>query len=304
VRLEKIKLLRRGTPIRTVRILAQGGWPVARRAPGARSGQLLRSGRFFFVAVGKGLPGQYQFDFDRDAATEWVLENERLRLMCRQRTAARHRHVNKITVQTDHDGRRFRDLFASPDNPTKAASGQLRDITFNRAYHASGCSLRAAHKKPLRTTRYPKRKTTRRAPHLPGAGSGTSRGKIEKTVRLAGTESIEVDYRVALEAPSRTVEPASAPAVVIERQAFVALNSVAVRAGGDLRTRFCWQAPSVTRGASQPGVKSEALGVGRTARPSCLAAGLSRCLRMSIDWRCARQAAPALRWSGRRPPDD
>ena len=266
VRLEKIKL----APSRDSHSDGQDTRPKAdgllRGELQARSGQLLRSGPVFFVAVGKGLPGQYQFDFDRDAATEWVLENERLRLIVSPEDGGRAiAIVDKITGTnlTTMVGA-FRDLFASPDNPTKAASGQLRDITFNRAYHAewvltSGGAQKTASNHALSKAQdNPAVRLTYLAPEVGPAGA-----KIEKTVRLAGTESIEVDYRVALEAPSRTVEPAGAPALVIEPQAFVALNSVAVRAGGDLRTRFCWQAPSVTRsGASQPGVKPEALGAG------------------------------------------
>lgn len=189
----------------------------------ARSGRFERSTPLAFVPVGPELPVLYPFDFDRDAAKEWVLENSRLRLIVSPEDGGRALAlVDKTTgANLTTPVGALRDLFALPD----AAGGPpvLRDLTFNRPYRAEKIE---EQKKPALRLRY-------RVPELAAGGA-----EIEKTLRLSEPETVEVAYQVALPDSAGTL-----PALVV-------MHSVFAQSGGDRSTRFCWAPPGATEEAA------------------------------------------------------
>ena len=201
------------------------------------SGRTDRNGSIFFVPLGDDSPAHYQFDFDRDAANEWVLENQHLRLILSPASGGRALAlVDKTSgVNLTTTVGALGDLFALPGaslapsrEPPQLAAGphapgeaaRTLDVTWNRAYHAewtgekNNIAVRLSYQAPE------------------GILSGA---KIEKTVRLAGADAVEVDYRVSRQAPAA----ASARGPL----ALVVGTSVSARAASELSTRFCWQAP-------------------------------------------------------------
>jgi hypothetical protein len=189
----------------------------------ARSGRFERNLPLAFVAVGPELPVLYQFDFDRDAAKEWVLENSRLRLIVSPDSGGRAvALVDKRTSAnlTTPIGA-LRDFFSFPS----ADGGQvnLRDFTFNRAYTVEKVEEQKSLSIRLRY----------RAPELAATGV-----EIEKTLRFSEADTLAVEYRLT------SSDPAENP------PAFVVGNSLPAQAGGDRSTRFCWAPPGSPEGAA------------------------------------------------------
>jgi hypothetical protein len=188
-----------------------------------RAGRNRRSSPIYFVPVAESGVSPYQFDFDRDGAAEWVLENSGLRLIVSPEGGGtalalvdKNTGYNLITFAGA-----LRDHFAFTPSPAGIRPERARGRygLFNRAYAAEWA--REKENTALRLTY--------NAPDAFPAGA-----KIEKLVRLTAADVVEAEYLVSLNPASA---PADAPA-----QAFVAVNSVAVYAHGSRGAQFCWKA--------------------------------------------------------------
>ena len=176
----------------------------------------------------------YRYDFDRDGADEWVLENANLRLIVSPESGGRALAlVEKASgANLSTSVGMFRDNFSFTEN--SAGGNELRAHgrygLFNRPYVADWA---ADGKDAVLKLRY-------EAPDIFPAGA-----RIEKTIRLEGAEGVRADYFVSLNAHG--VEGGSA---VRQAQSFVAVNSFpAVWQPGRV-TKFCWAEASDPADAS------------------------------------------------------
>jgi len=192
-----------------------------------RSGSDRRSSAMVFAVVPEEAVASYEFDFDRDGASEWVLENTRLRLIVSPEAGGRALALvdkaSGLNLTTNVGA--LRDHFAFAENPEGIRPERARGRygMFNRPYRAEWI---------------PKEKNTALrlsydAPDVYPAGA-----RIEKTVRLAGPESVEVDYRVSLGHSGEG--RAAGTGHSNQAQAFIAVNSLPAFSRGDRSTRFCW----------------------------------------------------------------
>lgn len=166
----------------------------------------------------------YRFDFDRDGADEWVLENDRLRLIVSPESGGR-----AIALMDKLSGGNlstsvglFRDNFSFTENPPGISEARRRGRygLFNRPYSAEW-GPDSVH--PVLKLHYD-------APDVYPAGAA-----IEKTMELEGADTVHVSYRIALR--SKTGENGSGS----QSQSFVALNSFPAEEANGSSTRFCWQ---------------------------------------------------------------
>ncbi|HEV2297842.1 MAG TPA: beta-galactosidase [Candidatus Acidoferrales bacterium] len=173
------------------------------------------------------MPGQeqhYQYDFDRDGANEWVLENDALRLIVSPESGGRV--LSLVGKSGDEDPissvGALRDGFSYSENPPSASLTRERGRygLFNRTYAAKWTQTGAATALEMHYD----------APDVQPGGAA-----IDKTIVFDGPSAIRADYHVSL---------ASLPATMSfdHSQSFVVENSVAVSTENskDLQTRFCW----------------------------------------------------------------
>jgi len=200
----------------------------------ARSGRDHRSSPILFAVVAESGVTSYQYDFDRDTAPEWVLENSALRLIVSPgdggRALALVDKSSGLNVTTNVGA--LRDHFSyTPNLPsTRPERARGRYGLFNRPYAAEwipgegGNALRLSFD----------------APDIFPTGA-----RIVKTVRLSSSQAVVVDYEVGLNAPVSA--DAQAPGASPPAQSFIAVNSVPVVHGGDRTTQFCWLDPSTPK---------------------------------------------------------
>jgi Glycosyl hydrolases family 35 len=171
----------------------------------------------------------YRFDFDRDGADEWVLENAGLRLIVSPESGGRAiALMDKVTgLNLSTSVGLLRDNFSFAENPagTNPERARGRYGLFNRPYSAEWVSQET---NPVLKMRYD-------APDIFPFGAN-----IEKSAQFEGAETLRVDYRVALLSPRENGD-------VSERthaQSFVAVNSFPAIAEPGQVTRVCWAAGS------------------------------------------------------------
>jgi hypothetical protein len=166
----------------------------------------------------------YRFDFDRDGRDEWVLENDRLRLIVSPESGGR-----AIALMDKLSGGNlstsvglFRDNFSFTENPPGINEARRRGRygLFNRPYVAEW-GPDSAH--PVLKLRYT-------AADVFPAGA-----VMEKTIEFEGSEGVGATYRVALHAGSSGVSSGS------RAQSFIVVNSFPADASDASPTRFCWQ---------------------------------------------------------------
>lgn len=166
----------------------------------------------------------YRFDFDRDGADEWVLENDRLRLIVSPESGGRAIALtDKLSGESLSTSVGFlRDNFSFTENPPGINPARRRGQygLSNRPYVAEWAG---DAKHPVLKLRY-------HAPDVFPAGA-----QIEKAVRLEGDDGLRVDYRVSLEAQNDKADADSS-----HPQSFIAVNSFPADTGGESSTRFCW----------------------------------------------------------------
>jgi hypothetical protein len=190
-----------------------------------------------------GVPDRYRFDFDRDGADEWVLENDRLRLIVSPESGGRALGLidKSLALSLSTSVGLIRDSFSFTENPPGISESRMRGKygLFNRPYGAAW-NDDAAH--PSLNLQY-------EAPDVFPAGA-----KIEKSIQLDGADALRVDYRIALHAgvAGSVDSPTTHP------QSFIAVNSFPAEAGSGesgASTRFCWQkksSPDPPAAASAP----------------------------------------------------
>jgi len=179
-----------------------------------------------------GTEEHYKFDFDRDGADEWVLENDRLRLIVSPESGGR-----AIALTDKASGENlstsvglFRDNFSFTENPhgISAARSRGRYGLSNRKYVADWTE----------DAKHPVVKLHYEAPDVFPSGA-----TIEKSFQFEGDTSLLVHYRVALN------PVADGPRAESHSQSFIWVNSFPAEARSDSGTRFCWQTASSTRSA-------------------------------------------------------
>lgn len=179
---------------------------------------------------------KYRFDFDRDGADEWVLENEELRLIVSPEAGGQ-----AIALVEKSSGTNLttsvgllRDGFSQTENPPGINESRARGRygLFNRPYDAV---WQTENGNPVLTLHY-------EAPDILPAGA-----TIKKTVQLEGKTVLRVDYHIALQpSTGNTSAPPNSSA-----QSFVTLNSLPALAQLGETTLFCWSAaPIVGKQAS------------------------------------------------------
>ena len=183
----------------------------------------------------------YRYDFDRDGADEWVLENAGFRLIASPESGGQVvALVDKSTGTNLSTSVGFlRDGFSlvenAPGTGEKRARGRYG--MFNRAYEAEW-KLESAN--PAIRLHYD-------APDVLPAGS-----RIEKTIQFEDATTVRVDYRIAL----NTVRGDAAAVPNAPPQSFVVMNSFPALTETERSTRFCWQA-SPESAASAESTKAE-----------------------------------------------
>jgi hypothetical protein len=223
-----------------------------------RSGDDRRTTPIVFVPVPAEGATNYQFDFDRDGAEEWVLENAELRLIVSPalggRALALVDKTQGLNLTTNVGA--MRDLFAFTENPegTRPERARGRYGLYNRSYQAEWVKEEKAEGKGVGL------RLVYDAGDVYPAGA-----RLEKIVRLVGKDSVEVDYRVQL------LPREGSPGEREQKQAFIAANSLPVlpaAVGGERTTRFCWEkspAPAPATGeTSAPELQCELFTPGRT----------------------------------------
>ena len=181
-----------------------------------------------------GATEHYKFDFDRDGADEWVLENDRLRLIVSPESGGRALALidkSSSTSLASNVGL-FRDNFSFTENPPGLNPARARGKygLFNRPYRASWSG---DDKNPVLHLQY-------EAPDVYPAGAN-----IEKTVQFDSADAFRVDYRVLL----RPKFGDASDATSAQTQSFAIVNSLPLDASASAgpgagplgAARFCWQ---------------------------------------------------------------
>ncbi|HUJ31820.1 MAG TPA: beta-galactosidase [Candidatus Acidoferrum sp.] len=252
-----------------------------------RIGQDRRVLPIAFLLHTTGAQDHYRFDFDRDGADEWVLENDRLRLIVSPESGGR-----ALALMDKSSGANlstsvglFRDNFSFTSNPPGISPARARGKygLFNRAYSAAW-NQDPAH--PSLNLQYD------------AADTYPAGARIEKKIQFEAADAVRVDYVVSLN-PETNNSSASADPLA---QAFVAVNSFAADAEEGAPTQFCWQKPMPPGppGAAKPAdvqawnVKSgdeDCEDFAREGKPIEVPAGVSK-----IEIRSPRRPAIELDW--------
>ena len=218
-----------------------------------RSGSERRTSPIFFAPIPEDAAAHYVFDFDRDGAAEWVLENTAMRLIVSPalggRIIALVDKTQGLSLVTNVGG--LRDHFAFTENSasTRPERARGRSGLFNRNYRAEWVKDESSEGKEVGL-----RLAYDAADVYPAGAS------VEKTLRVAVPNTVEVDYRVRL---LRGEEPLAG---IVQKQSFVAANSVPALLRGERSTRFCWKkiAASAVADVLAPEMQCEQFTPGRT----------------------------------------
>jgi len=182
----------------------------------------------------------YRYDFDRDGADEWVLENTGLRLIVSPESGGQVLALVDKSSGTNLSTSvgLLRDAFSHIDNLENSSDLRARGRSglFNRAYTAEWQSEQT---NPAVKLQY----------DAPDIVLGDAH--IEKTIQFETADTLRVDYRVSLNATNGNVPgPSQSPP-----QSFIAMNSFPAVALADHGTLFCWQtelASSAPKETAQP----------------------------------------------------
>lgn len=196
-----------------------------------------------FLLHQPGAEEHYKFDFDRDGESEWVLENDRFRLIVSPGSGGR-----AIAFTDKASGENlsssvglFRDNFSFTENPPgiNPARSRGRYGMSNRPYLAEWGTDGSQSELRLHYD----------APHVFPSGA-----TIDKRVRFEGDSGLRVHYRVTLnpQAPGKGTAESHA-------QSFIWVNSFPAEARSESGTRFCWQNEPGAN-AAQPKQASNASG--------------------------------------------
>jgi hypothetical protein len=177
----------------------------------------------------------YRYDFDRDGADEWILENSNLRLIVSPESGGRALAlVDKSSgANLSTSVGMFRDNFSFTESSEggNALRARGRYGLFNRSYIAEWAESET--KEPILRLHYD-------APDIFPGGA-----RIEKSIQLEDASGVRVDYRVTLNAPGSERKSATG-----RQQSFVAVNSFPAMSRAGRVTKFCWGTASSTAEAS------------------------------------------------------
>jgi hypothetical protein len=232
------------TPIRIQpsRSQAENNPPAAPLPEGLLGGQLtIHSGRdrgsgpVLFLTADDAGNSHYQYDFERNASPDWVLESSRLRLIVSP--AYSGRALALVDKKTNDDlltlGGGLHDFLIAAGTPPKDIP-ITSDFAFNRGYRAEWTGESAGAGLRLTYREYEK------------SPAGLH---IEKTLHFLKPETIEASYRVSfIEMPPAHTE-ISAPDA---GKSFVSEVSVPLMAGNEGTSRFCWRAETSPAPANSP----------------------------------------------------
>jgi len=187
----------------------------------------LRSGRergsvpILFVSPNEAGNTHYQYDFDRDGEPEWVLENDRLRIIVSPADAGRA--LALVDKSTNDDlitlGGAFHD-FLTPASSVPAAMPASADFASNRAYRATWVEEKQGTGLQLSFSEHEN--------SLAGL-------HVDKTLRLTAPETVEASYRVSIVTAPMAPANISGP-----KQSFISRLSVPATASEEGSTHFCW----------------------------------------------------------------
>lgn len=236
-----------------------------------------------FLLFSKAKQQNYQYDFDRDGANEWVLENDALRLIVSPESGGRaSAFVDKLGEQNLISSvGALRDGFSYWDNPPGASVTRERGRygLINRAYSAKWSQAGDSTALEMHYD----------APDVLPAGA-----TISKTIQLDGSDAIRADYQVSLDS-SPSGGTFGYP------QSFVLENSVVVSSENskDQPTRFCWEPVkpdpshnSASAGVSPPKTELHCEDFAPGGKPIAVPAGVNR-----IEIRSPGRAGLAIDWN-------
>lgn len=183
----------------------------------------------------------YRYDFDRDGADEWVLENSALRMIVSPESGG------QIVALVDKSSGEnlstsvglLRDAFSFTENPDGVNQRRARGrFGFsNRPYAPQWKSEQTDAALQLDYD----------APEIFPAGA-----HIQKTIQIEGPGTIQADYRVSLDATKEGSFAAN-----VHPQSFVILNSFPASTQVDHSTLFCWRADTDKTVKEAPGVAND-----------------------------------------------
>jgi len=174
-----------------------------------------------FVIASGDAPAGYRYDLARSGTPDWIIENDRLRMILAPAAGGRLLALmdkpTAINLTAPMGG--LRDLIRF------AGDSELQNLTFNLPYDAQwepqdgGQGIRM-------TGRFP--------------GGAPVAGEIEKTVRVSGSNTVQVEYRARSLAAGHAEQDGrgSPPALLVTS------FSVPAFEGGALGTQFCWKPPN------------------------------------------------------------
>jgi Glycosyl hydrolases family 35 len=231
---------RGGTSMLAIQLRSSEQEAIAGRASGdglfhstieLRSGQDRRSLPIAFLPSRPGHTSHYRYDFDRDGADEWVLENDKLRLVVSPESGGRA--IALVDKSTGANLSTSVGLLGDKFSYTENAP----DATEARARGRYGLSNRPYGAEWLSVEENPALKLAYKAPDVYPAGAS-----IEKTVQFESADTLRVDYRVSLDP---LVNNAGAPD---QLQSFVAVNSFPTADSPDSPPSLCWSGEAIARG--------------------------------------------------------
>jgi hypothetical protein len=190
-----------------------------------------------FVIASGDAPAGYRCDLARSGTPDWIIENDRLRMILAPAAGGRLLALmDKPTAinLTDPIGG-LRDLIRF------AGDSELQNLTFNLPYDAQW--ERKDGGEAIRMTgRFP--------------DGAPVAGEIEKTVRVSGSNTVQVEYHARSLAAGHAEQDGSAgPAALL-----VTSFSVPAFEGGALGTQFCWKPPNSATAAIPAELQCEAFG--------------------------------------------
>jgi hypothetical protein len=240
-----------------------------------------------FLRPKEGGAYYYRYDFDRDGADEWALENSNLQLIVSPESGGRALALvdKSAGANLSTSVGLFRDNFSFTENSSVGNIDRARGRygLFNRPYIAE---WESGQKDPALELHYD-------APDIYPWGAS-----IEKSIRFEGANDLRVDYRVALKAAGS--DKVGTPA---QAQSFVAVNSFPAFSKPGRVTKFCWAAesapsdgPDRSETSRRAGLQCENFVAG--GEPIKLPAGTKRVEvrttgrpRTALEWDCGSECA-------------
>jgi len=219
-----------------------------------------------FVITSGDAPAGYRYDLARSGTPDWIMENDRLRVIVAPAAGGRLLALidkpTAISLTAPMGGLR--------DFIRVAGDSELQNLTFNLPYDAQWVPQGGGQAIRM-TGRFP--------------DGAPVAGEIEKTVRVSGSNTVQVEYRTSSLAAGHAEQNGSAGPAAF----FVTSFSVPAFEGGAMGTQFCWKLPDSAAAAVPAEMHCEAFAAatGAIAVPE----GVSQ-----LEIRTAAQPALTVIW--------